>query len=370
MRLSIAQVISTGGFYGAERVVVELASYLQAEGCDSRLAILDSPGAAKLLEAARAQALPAAIIPCDGPFDRQSIAALRRYLAEHSVQIAHSHGYKSDLWLWLATPRTARKVATAHAWLSVNAKLRFYERLDKLCLRSFARVVSVSPSLLENIRQSGIKTEKSCLIENGLDLPPLSAPSAPAKLRRELGIPADAKLLARVGRLDAIKGNNFLLDALAAIAPRQPAHLLFVGEGEEQAALEKQTRALGLTARVTFAGFRDDVADLLRAADLFVSPSLSEGAPMVLLEAMAARLPVITTEVGAIGAIIRPGANGWLVPPGNAAALARVLEEALNARETGRQCAEQAFQDYAANYSRAAMGRRYWQLYQTILEEA
>ena len=367
MRLSIAQIISTGGFYGAERVLLELATYLHDEGYESRVVILESPGAAKLFREARERGLPATIIPCDGVFDRQSVAELRNYLIAQQVVIAHSHGYKSDLWLRRAAPPATRKVATAHGWLSTNAKLRFYEWLDKRALRSFAHVVGVSPYLLETIRNSGVKREKSSIIENGVTLPSLSAATTSASLRREFGFAPEAKIIVRVGRLDHLKGNDLLLKALAQLAPRHAAHLLFVGEGPEQPPLAQQAKDLGIHTHVTFAGFRDDVADILNAADLFVSPSLSEGLPMVLLEAMAARVPVVTTDVGAINTVIRPGENGWLIPPGNANALADALREALNAPEQGRAFAERAWQDYAANYSRAAMGAKYLQLYQNLL---
>jgi glycosyltransferase involved in cell wall biosynthesis len=365
MGLSIAQVISTGGFYGAERVMVELAAYLRDEGHDCRLAVLHSPGAEKLAGEAARRGLPATIIPCRGMFDRRSVRRLHDFLREHGCHIAHSHGYKSDLWLRLAAPPATRRVATAHAWYRDTAKLRFYEWLDKRCLRAFAHVVGVSPALLERLRAAGVA--QSSMIANGLDLPAPTSSDAREKLRREFGLAPDEKLLARVGRLDAVKGNRLLLEALAQILPGRAARLLFVGEGEEEAALRQQARDAGLAAQVIFAGYRDDVTDLLRAADLFVSPSLSEGLPLVLLEAMAAEAPVVATNVGAVGSVVRPGVNGWLVPPNDAPALAAALAAALDAPDTARRLAANARQDYAANYSRAAMGEKYLRLYREIL---
>jgi glycosyltransferase involved in cell wall biosynthesis len=370
MRLSIAQVISTGGLYGAERVLLELATYLQDEGYECRVAIIESPGAAKLFSEARARALPAVIVPCEWAFDRRSIRLLRQYLTDNNVNIAHSHGYKSDIWLRFAAPRHILKVATTHAWYRDTAKLRFYESADKFCLRNFAHVVAVSPALLENVRQSGVGAAKSSMIANGLALPLLSSLTAGTLLRSEWGLAPETKIVVRVGRLDSVKGNNLLLSAWREVVPRHNAHLVFVGEGEDLGALREQARQLGLTPYVTFAGFRDDVADILHNAALFVSPSLSEGLPMVLLEAMAARAPVVTTNVGAIGTVIRHGENGWLIPPNDVNALAQALNEALAAPEQGRAYAEQAWQDYAANYSREAMGGKYFSLYRNLLEEA
>lgn len=366
--LSVAQLVSSGGFYGAERVVVELGAYLREQGHDCRILALQSPGAQALCAAAAAQDVPARIVPCRGNLDPAAWRRLHRLLRDEGVQIAHSHGFRADVWLRIAAPRGTVRIATAHTWYSNTAALRAYEFLDKLCLRGFDHVVAVAPELLEVLQAAGIDPARTSMIENGLSLPPLSAADAPARIRRELGVAAQDALLLRVGRLDVFKGNHVLLQAYAGLGPAAAStRLVLVGDGPERAALERQARAAGLQERVIFAGYRPDVADLLRAADLFVIASLQEGLPMVLLEAMAAGVPVVTTRVGAIGGVIRGGENGWIVPAGDAAALGGALREALGDAARRRRCAEQALQDYAREHSRAAMGAKYLARYRRLV---
>ncbi len=202
------------------------------------------------------------------------------------------------------------------------------------------------------------------MIANGLAARPAGDADNRARVRQEFGLHADAKLLVRIGRLDYYKGNQILLPALAACDT--DAHLLLVGDGPERHALETQARELGLNGRVICTGYRDDVGELLGAADLFVISSLQEGLPMVLLEAMAARVPVISTNVGAIHTVIRPDSNGWLVAPGEVAPLGDALRQALREPETAQAYAAQAHADYLARYSRETMGRQYLALYEHL----
>ncbi|MGX9355706.1 glycosyltransferase [Roseobacteraceae bacterium S113] len=139
--------------------------------------------------------------------------------------------------------------------------------------------------------------------------------------------PSGGRLLF-VGRLAAVKGVAVLFDALARLGDTRPAlELTLIGDGPERAALERHAKALGLADRVTFLGYRSqaEVAQALAAHDVFVLPSFAEGVPVVLMEAMAAGRPVITTRIAGVPELVEDGASGLLVPPGNAPALARAI---------------------------------------------
>lgn len=138
----------------------------------------------------------------------------------------------------------------------------------------------------------------------------------------------DGQRLLFVGRLAAVKGVPLLLEAMAALAPRFPAlRLTLIGDGPERAALEAQARALGLAERVDFLGYRSqsEVAEALSEADVFALPSFAEGLPVVLMEALAAQVPVVTTQIAGVPELVADGAAGRLVPPGDAEALARAI---------------------------------------------
>ncbi len=142
------------------------------------------------------------------------------------------------------------------------------------------------------------------------------------------------KMLMFVGRLAAVKGVAVLLRAIAELTPRHPdLHLTLIGEGTEQESLEELAQELGITEQITFAGpkTQSEVAEALAASDVFVLPSFAEGVPVVLMEAMASRQPVITTRIAGIPELVEDGVNGRLVPPGNISALAEAIEELLSA---------------------------------------
>jgi glycosyltransferase involved in cell wall biosynthesis len=153
--------------------------------------------------------------------------------------------------------------------------------------------------------------------------------------------PAPAHLLF-VGRLAAVKGVPMLFDALRDLSKDHPAlHLTLVGDGPERAALERRAREMGLTSRITFAGYKSqaEVAELLRTATALVLPSFAEGVPVVLMEAMAARVPVVTTRIAGVPELVEDGVSGLLVPPGDAHALqvaiGRLLYDAHLCRDMG-----------------------------------
>ena len=152
----------------------------------------------------------------------------------------------------------------------------------------------------------------------------------PARYARPEGRAPGAHLVF-VGRLAAVKGVPVLLDALAEVADMPGLHLTLVGDGPERKALEAQVVRLGLGSVVTFAGYLDSagVAGLLKSADALVLPSFAEGLPVVLMEAMAAGLAVVTTQIAGIPELVQDGVTGRLVPPGNRAALAQALREVL-----------------------------------------
>lgn len=156
-----------------------------------------------------------------------------------------------------------------------------------------------------------------------------------------------------IGRLSGVKGAPILLDALAALHPRhQNIHLTFVGDGPERPELEAKTAALGLSNAVTFAGFRSqgEVADYLAKTDVFALPSFAEGLPVVLMEALASRVPVVTTRIAGIAELVEDGVNGYLVPPGDIDSLVDRLERLLEDPEARTRMGDAGRQAVTAEF--------------------
>ena len=182
------------------------------------------------------------------------------------------------------------------------------------------RVLCVSQRVREVLRSDGLPEARLIVVPDGVDLDAYRAPCADsAGVRASLGIPGDAWLIGSVGHLDRSKGRRHLVDALLDLRIEHgAAHLLLVGEGPARRDLDRQVGELGLGRRVTFAGFRDDVPDLLGALDVFAFPSTSEGLGSSVLEALAAGVPVVATTAGGIPEAVRDGEDGLLVVPGGA----------------------------------------------------
>ena len=163
------------------------------------------------------------------------------------------------------------------------------------------------------------------MVHNGIDAEGHPVPSSDG-LRARIAGRSDRPIVLTVARLDSQKGHPYLLAAAAEIP-----HAVFalVGEGGEQAALESQARALGIADRVRFLGHRDDVPELLAACNVFVLPSLYEGLPLSVLEAMAAAKPVVATAIDGTGEAVVDGVTGLLVPPADPVRLAGAIRGLL-----------------------------------------
>lgn len=205
-------------------------------------------------------------------------------------------------------------------------------RLNRLTTPLANRVICVSERVAEfAAHEIGIPAQKLVVVPNGIDLTHYCSLPSQAKARTAFNLPAEGPIIGAIGRPRPVKGYNFLLDAWVQVTQAHPdAHLLFVGDGPDQFALQAQAKQLGLQERVTFLGDQLNIPHLLPALDLLALPSLHEGMPNVALEAMAASLPVVATAVGGTPEVVIDGETGILVPSRDAIALAEALSALIN----------------------------------------
>ncbi len=313
------------------------------------------------------------------PWDRAAIARLRTRLREGqptgrrtstsgclSSPILHAHNLAAWQYAVLAAWGTgARTVYTQHGANIHNQRL-----VDRLRSRVLAfatdEIVAVSgPTALAMNRRLWVSRRRIRVVENGIDVSRVQPRDGvdQQNVRIDLGIPPDAFVLGSVGRLALIKGPDRLLGVLPAIIRQLPsAHLLLVGDGPERAALEAQAGALGVADRVRFTGFQADPAPYLRAMDVFVMPSRSEGLSMSLLEAMAAGVPAFVTDVGASRQVVEDGACGTVLPADEAQWPA-IIGEAFVRREQRQALVARAQARVRTCYSMDATLDAYEQVY-------
>jgi glycosyltransferase involved in cell wall biosynthesis len=187
-------------------------------------------------------------------------------------------------------------------------------------------------------------------------------------LREELRLAPTDRLLVSVGNLYPVKGHRYLIDAMALVADRHPGlHLAISGRGDLADALRTQARDRGLADRVHLLGLRSDIAAVLAAADIFVHPSVSEGLPLALLEAMFAGRPIVASDVGEISVALGRGEAGVVVDAGAPAALAVAIDRLLNDPGLSRSLGVRAQQRALDRYDISQMVRRYARAYGELL---
>ncbi len=283
---------------------------------------------------------------------------LGRLLRRLSPEVVHTHLHTVKYSFPASRIVGARCYHTLHN-LAEHEIEAAGQRFHQMAFRAGVRPVAIGDAVAESIRRVYHLAPVAC-IPNGI---PVSAYRAPpgtrAAVRAELGIPADTLVFFSAGRLNAQKNHDLLVDAMRAL-PRDGVDrlALVAGEGELRGALEE--RAEGLP--VGFLGVRPDVCRLMAAADVFVLPSRWEGNPLVVMEAMAAGLPVLATDVGCVAELVTPG-TGRLVRDGDVAGLAREMAAITreDARQMGRAAAAVADERFdvarmADAYDRLFMG--------------
>lgn len=206
--MKVLQLISTRGFFGAENVVVELAAALRSSGNPAIVGAFRNrhagPDASfELLERAKTRGLETKAFECGGRIDLRTVGEIRRFAQERGIDVIHSHGYKSNIYAYLANRKLkCRLVTTCHNWINASSKMSFYTRLDKFFLRRFDAVAAVSADVRDQLIASGVDPGKLRVINNGVDLEKFrKRPSDNTETRRSLGIPPGAFVAGTVGRL-------------------------------------------------------------------------------------------------------------------------------------------------------------------------
>lgn len=243
------------------------------------------------------------------------------------------------------------------------------ERLRRLTGRLDDKIIAVSDQARQaEIERTGAPPAKVVTVYNGIACDRFVRPEATAvAIRQEFNIPLTVPVVGMIGRLHPVKGHTFLLAALARLRQTcADVHLLIVGDGALRPALVSQVAAEGLVTAVTFTGTRADIPDILAALDIVALPSLWEGLPNVVLEAMAAAKPVVATAVGGTPEVVVSGVTGLLVPPGDVAALAEALAALLADPARARTMGVAGRQHVESHFTLAQTVKAVEDVYQTL----
>jgi glycosyltransferase involved in cell wall biosynthesis len=364
--VKVLQLISSGGYYGAENMLLNLCASQEKAGCQNSLLLfynVHTPNV-EFYERARRHGISVRMVHCKGRADWRAVRQIEEYIREDAVDVVHTHGYKADLYGFLAAWRSNKPiVATCHNWVGGTAALGIYNHLDRLALKRFDALAAVSDEVAQRLLESGVPAEKIKTIANGIDVQafehgqPLPALSV-----------TGGKVVGTVARLDLQKGFEYLLRAVRELCNSfYGLKVVIVGEGPDRKAIEGMVQEYGLQSNVVLAGQQSDMPGVYAAMDIFVLPSLNEGLPMTILEAMAASKPVVATRVGAIPKVINDGENGLLVDPRDTDGLRNAIASLLADPGKCRRMGEKAHEWVSRNYTSEAMALKYRQLYEGVL---
>lgn len=346
----VLHVIETLGLGGAERLLTLAVRELKRTSHTNVVAhLLDEPR--EWRTQIEDDGIPVESLALASPFAAAgAVMGIRRLMRRWRIDIVHSHLYFPNLYGQLAGWREGVPVVSSLHNLEFESgvlvdnprftpgKQRLFREAARVAVRlSRPTLVAVSEAVrVSALRRLGVAPETVITVHNGIDPHAFVAVPDRAVARARLGVPADALVLATVGRLVPLKGVRYLLEALPAVRAAVPATvLLVVGAGPSRAQLEALAVAHGLAPAVRFLGAGVGLAEVaLRAADIFVAPSLSEGFGLTVLEAMAMARPCVTSHTGGLPEIVEHEGSGLLVPPADARALAVALRRLAGDTET------------------------------------
>jgi glycosyltransferase involved in cell wall biosynthesis len=371
--LNVLHLISSRGLYGAERIILNLISATDRCRFTPSLALLQADGYAntELINAARTKEAQGHIITCRRWIDPEAIRQTRELIRQENISLIHCHEMKGRLYGLLSAIGTpARLITTNHNWIRSDFLVTCFESLDAFYIRFFPKIVAVSPEVRQLMRRYLTPDKKMQVIVNGIDMQEFRKDTeARKKIRGEFHIAPETPLIGVFGRISPEKGQKYFLAAAAQVLNVfSNAIFLLVGDGFESDEMQQYAVELGISSKVIFAGFRSDIAAFYSALDIFVLPSLLEGTPMALLEAMSTQSPVIASNVGGVGRIIRDKENGLLVPPANPEELASAILQLLHHPEKANIMATKAFKTIVEKYSAHKMTDAYMNLYTELVQ--
>jgi glycosyltransferase involved in cell wall biosynthesis len=350
------------GFGGQELRIVTESRWLLDHGWD--VLIAGQPGS-PLLGESRRQGVPAVAVRMRRVLDPPALLALRQLMAARNVTLVHTHS-SVDSWLaGLAARSLGRPVVRSrHVTIAISRRRSAVYRLAH-------RIISSGEAAARVVAASGVPASRIVPVPPGVDTTRFHPGLSGAAVRAELGLGA-APLVGLVANIRGSKGHDVFLEAARAVLASAPAaRFLIVGDGIGFDDVRRRVGMLGLENAVTMTGFRRDVPEVMAALDVLVLPSIrSEAASQVIPQALAVGTPVVATNVGGSGEVVRDRDTGRLVPPGNPAALAAAILDCLSHPEEARAMALRGQALVRTHHSLDASMARTTGVYEELLGKA
>lgn len=365
--LKVVHILAPARFGGLESVVHTLATGQQRAGHHVTVVGVFTgtpaghPFWSSIDASAGLRAIPIVVSARDYVRERRAVRAI---LQDTAPDVLHTHGYRPDV---LAAPQARREgvatVTTVHGFSGGSMKNRLYEWLQRRAFRTFDGVVAVSARLGEELVGTGVPADIVSSVPNAWSLP--GAPLSRYAARQRLQLPQDVPVIGWVGRMNQAKAPDVMLEAFASVEDSRPL-LSLVGDGPLRPSLELRVGREAAGSRVRWHGEVSQAGRLLPAFDALAITSRTEGTPMVLLEAMAAGVPIVTTAVGGIPAVVS-SSEAVLVEPGDAQGIARALDVIVAGDPSAHERAQAARARLDRDFAVEPWVERYDEIYRSCL---
>jgi len=337
----------------------------------------ESPGADEspneFVAAAREVGVEVDVIEERFRFDLRVIPKLRKVIEARRPDIVLTHHVKSHFLMKYS--RLWQKytwVAFHHGYTTTDLKMRAYNRLDRWSLPTADHVITVCEAFARELAGAGVARERISVQHNSMRRGEMASAAEALALKESLGLVEDERMVLAIGRLSREKAHIDLISAFAHLRRTRPeikARLVIIGDGPERARLESEAAVLKIKDRTLFTGQLSDVSAYYRLADLVALPSHSEGSPYVLLEAMAAEVPVVATAVGGVPEMVEDQRSALLVPARSPELLAEALGRVLTDRQFAASLAANASALIATRYSPETYLRALVGIYEDVLSK-
>lgn len=370
-KVNILQYIETSGPGGAETVLVNIAHHLNRDRFRPSVIVHQSDWLHEQLKKAD---IPTRVIPCQRSWDIGFLRQFIRACREQQIDLIHSHLYGASLYACLAGfILRVPVIATFHNELLLPGSPVRFMRLKNVLIRHLASKIVLVADFMKGdyVIKGKYPPEKLVTVYNGIEFAPLDSSDHSNELRRELSLEQTDLLVGHVANFRAPKGHRYLIEAAALVCSGEPrARFLLVGDfgdGAIKAEVDKIIADNNLEDKIILTGFRSDAGQLLQIMDVFVLPSISEGHPLSVVEAMVAGKPVVATNVGGLPEIVKSEETGFLVEPRDVAGLAEKVSLLLNDEQLRVKMGSRGRELATSRFSLTAMMSEYEKLYEEAL---
>jgi len=370
-KINVMHIRDSHGIYGAERVILTLGKNIDKERYKFMILCMrrKDGGSEELMNKARRFGIQVIPVDVNGRIDLGALTRMRKIFKNNKISIIHSHDYKSDLYGLIASINLGiKQIVTVHGSTRDSLKKKLYLFITEQFIYRFVdRLIAVSEEIFQSLRKYH-PPKRIELVQNGIDLSVVENEKEGGEGEDAFSISNEHKVFGVIGRLFPDKGHRFFLEALSRVVMNHPSVMaLIVGDGPARNEIAGQVRKLKLENCVQLCGVWSDMKRIYDKIDFLVIPSLREGLPYTLLEAMAYKVPVLASTVGDIPRLVQEGVTGYLVPPGDTEALVKGMNQLLTDPEKSKEMAEKAHFLVMGRFSADRMVSKTEEVYAKIL---